>query len=343
MRGAVAGYRELEDPWSYGSALFGLVNICAGMGQAGEAVAAADELVGLSVRLGLPATSDYGIWHRVSLGRARLANSDVAGARQALDGVGNAVPEAARPQMALSTLLGQLSLAEDRVYEAVPHLHRAFLLWQSRPEPRDVAGTLWLAVAAARDGEHDLAASALAAGLRSLEGTDMERHDPLAGFASYVVTHNRESLSAARSAVAKQAMRFSDPEQKQSFETAVALHREIAAAWRGAGSGRRLSVRLARVDVPLGRTVRDDERIEVDWSLDDEAVPVRGSRVERRRRRLLALVEEARAAGAAPTDDQLAAALGVSRRTILRDVQALATTQPLATRRRRVSGLLSQK
>jgi predicted DNA-binding transcriptional regulator YafY len=55
-----------------------------------------------------------------------------------------------------------------------------------------------------------------------------------------------------------------------------------------------------------------------------------------RRRRLVRLLDAAHAAGATPTDDQLAAALGVSRRTILRDVKALrAARQTVTTRRRR--------
>ena len=88
----------------------------------------------------------------------------------------------------------------------------------------------------------------------------------------------------------------------------------------------------------LGRALRDDEQVVVRWTLhapDDDAIRDKGSR---RRHRLVRLVDEAADAGAAPTDDDLAAALGVSRRTILRDIELLAATRPIATTRRRSRG-----
>jgi hypothetical protein len=100
-----------------------------------------------------------------------------------------------------------------------------------------------------------------------------------------------------------------------------------------------VTVTLARADAPLGRALKPDETVSVRWSLatpDDDAV---GGDAARRRHRLARLLREAAACGAAPTDDDLANALGVSRRTILRDMVALGDDPAVgATRRRLRSG-----
>ncbi|MBM3130224.1 MAG: tetratricopeptide repeat protein [Chloroflexi bacterium] len=79
-------------------------------------------------------------------------------------------------------------------------------------------------------------------------------------------------------------------------------------------------VRLPRADAPTGRALRDDEYIEIVWTLaatEDDAI---ADKVERRQHRLARLLAEARAQGAAPTHAQLANALGVGVRTVERDV-----------------------
>lgn len=335
MRGAVEGYREIDDPWSYGSALFGLVNICGGMGQAAEAIAAAEDLVRLSVDVGLAPTSDYGVWHRVSLGRAHLAAGNVAHARDVVDEVAQAIPEAVRPRIALRVLLGQLALAGGDVQAAVEPLTAAFEDWRQRAEPRDAVSPLWLAIAAARAAQLEPARIALDAGLAALATTDMERLDILAALARYEVTGDVAALSDSRAVVTRQAGRFTDASLRAAFEQAP-LQREVERRWQAqpAGDGQ-VIVKLARADVPLGRPVREDELVEVTWTVGDLAQAHDGSDADSRRRRLVHLLEEARAAGAAPTDDQLAAALGVSRRTILRDAKVLgAQRRALPTRRR---------
>ena len=344
MREAMAAYRQLDDPWSFGSALFGMVNICGGMGQAGEAVAAAEELVALSTSLGLAASSDYGVWHRVCLGRAWLAAGDAIAAESAIAEVAAIVPEASRPRTALLLLRGQLALHRGEVDRALDLFEGGFATWQARPEPRDVAVALWRAIGAARAGRPEAGRGPLTAAERALSGTDMQRHDPLRHFARWTVTGDGHALAEAVSAVERQAARFSDDSLRRAFFEEVPLHRQIAAARRTSPTAGHTLVRLARADVPLGRRLREDDLVEVSWVLPDagaarlDGVP---QRIAERRQRLLLLLEQARAAGAAPTDDQLAAALGVSRRTILRDVRAMVSVQPLPTRRRR--GQLSQR
>ena len=69
---------------------------------------------------------------------------------------------------------------------------------------------------------------------------------------------------------------------------------------------------MPRADAPLGRPLREDEWVQVEWSVEapeDEAVH---GKAPRRRHRLLRLLGQAEAQEAAPTLDDLAAALAVS-------------------------------
>ncbi|NOX60570.1 MAG: AAA family ATPase [Chloroflexi bacterium] len=86
---------------------------------------------------------------------------------------------------------------------------------------------------------------------------------------------------------------------------------------------REIRMRLARIDAPTGRPLREDEWVEVRWTVhkpEDERIR---RKVERRRHRLKRLLCEAEQQNAAPTVDDLAAALNVSRATIKRDLAAL--------------------
>ncbi len=128
------------------------------------------------------------------------------------------------------------------------------------------------------------------------------------------------------------------PEQRAMSAERVPEHRALLAAWQ-ASQPRRLTTRLARAGVPTGRPLRADEQVEVTWTLvapEDEAI---GGKAARRRQRLLRLLREAEEQGAAPTVNDLADALDVSRVTVKRDLAALRTAgQSAPTRGSRKSG-----
>jgi len=113
----------------------------------------------------------------------------------------------------------------------------------------------------------------------------------------------------------------------------VPIHRRTEAARRAAA--RRVQVLLPRVDAPLGRKVSEADLVPVDWTIADPTDDLVPDATRRRHRIATRLLDEAAAQGAVATDDHLAKALGVSRRTILRDAETLARGgRPLATRRR---------
>ncbi|MCS6937895.1 MAG: DUF1670 domain-containing protein, partial [Roseiflexus sp.] len=81
------------------------------------------------------------------------------------------------------------------------------------------------------------------------------------------------------------------------------------------------------------------DRVCVRWTIDagaeDAALRRTATPAEVRRHRILRLLAEAAAQGAAPTDQDLADALGVTRRTIEHDMRILRDRgESLATRRR---------
>jgi len=97
-----------------------------------------------------------------------------------------------------------------------------------------------------------------------------------------------------------------------------------------------VTIRLARADTPLGRRLEPGDYTEIQWTLSaPEDLTISASEA-RRHQVLRRLLQEAADQGAAPTDSDLARALGVSRRTILRDMARLTDIPtPRPTRRRR--------
>jgi hypothetical protein len=150
--------------------------------------------------------------------------------------------------------------------------------------------------------------------------------------------HRADVVVAAHDELVRQAHAIEDPVRRRQFFELVPLNRSIAAAHAELDhrtTTASTTARLARADAPLGRVLRADELVEVNLTVHtaaDEAF----DEPARRRHRLRRLLTEADTQGAAPTDDQLAELLLVSRRTILRDMAELEREGVVtATRRRR--------
>jgi hypothetical protein len=85
-------------------------------------------------------------------------------------------------------------------------------------------------------------------------------------------------------------------------------------------------VRLARQGTPRGRPLRPNEFVDVIWTIESAeylAARTQGGKVAERHSRIRRLCAEALAQGAEPTVGDLAEALGVTGRTIDRDIAAL--------------------
>lgn len=143
-------------------------------------------------------------------------------------------------------------------------------------------------------------------------------------------------LRAAYDELQRQARTIGDHALRKSFFERVELNREIVNAYdRLTSTVRVLSRPLARRGAPLGRALTAEEFVTVQWMIRAPEDEVIADKTERRRHCLGRLLREAQAQDAAPTDDDLAHALGVSRRTILRDMQALAAEATMPSTRKR--------
>jgi DNA-binding SARP family transcriptional activator len=143
-------------------------------------------------------------------------------------------------------------------------------------------------------------------------------------------------LRAAYAELQRQGEAITASHLRQQFFNRVPLNRAIVEAYDHLNQlQRRLSVTLVRIDVPLGRRLTDRDYVTIEWTIaapEDDALT---DPIDRRRHILSRLIAEARSANAAPTDDDLARALDVSRRTILRDIAALSRSGVILPTRRR--------
>jgi tetratricopeptide (TPR) repeat protein/biotin operon repressor len=236
---------------------------------------------------------------------------------------------------------GRVFLAAAALDEARGAFRHALAIWDELalrvPRLETLAG---LALAEAAAGDAAAAAGAAAAAIAGLADDD---HPPLrqnvlhaAGMAAAAEDQpelaTRYLVGAAEAMVATAAALAED--ERAVFLERAGPNRRLRAALAEHGESR--SVLLARASVPLGRALATEDFIEVRWTVraaDDETVGAGGPR---RRHVLMRLLREAAEQSASPTDDDLATALGVSRRTILRDMQVLATAgEHLRSRRRK--------
>jgi DNA-binding SARP family transcriptional activator/tetratricopeptide (TPR) repeat protein len=122
------------------------------------------------------------------------------------------------------------------------------------------------------------------------------------------------------------------PEQQRMSWEKVPEHRAVLAEWQALHPPNAV-VRLPLIDAPTGRPLRDDEWVEIHWTITTAEDDKISDKAERRHQRLLRLLHEAEEQGAAPTVDDLAAALDVGKATIKRDLATLRQSgHPIRTR-----------
>jgi predicted ATPase len=175
-------------------------------------------------------------------------------------------------------------------------------------------------------GQMEAAASALDAA----QAGDWDKAQPSAHTYCWLYSaatdlgRNDEAQSALQKAhkILQDSLQGLSSEQVQMSLTRIPEHRAIVAAWE-AQNIQRQTFRIPSANAPTGRPLRDDEYIEVAWTThtpEDEGVE---DKTQRRQLQLERLIGEAQQQGAAPTLDDLAAALKSSKATIKRDLAML--------------------
>ena len=113
-----------------------------------------------------------------------------------------------------------------------------------------------------------------------------------------------------------------DAEVRAAAAARVPEHRRIHEA-RERSLVVRASASLPRIDIPIGRPLRDDDMVEVRWTVSEPGDAAFTDPKQRRRTRVARLGVEAADQGGAPRVGDLAEALGVSVATVRRDLAAL--------------------
>jgi tetratricopeptide (TPR) repeat protein len=267
----------------------------------------------------------------MALYRKALANVEAV---KSLDGIA-----------AVQSYLGALFLKQEQPLDAIPLLESALASWREQGnewEEHQTGAVLGLAYLVIGERSH-------AKELGDHAWAKFQSHKPLGEkpqqwlWALYRLliglnetARASDVLTAAYAELQRQAQNITDPNLRQGFFERVSENRNIVKAYdRIEGGPRVTTVTLAHKDVPLGRTVRKEELVAVRWTLnapEDESIL---DKAKRRLFRLKRLIAEAEKQNAAPTDDDLAQALGVSRRTILRDMKSLDKESKPTTRKRK--------
>lgn len=221
-------YQTLNDPWAYGAVLYNYGLYSSNMGQHDEAIAALRQLVTLSEAVGLPADSDYGVWHRVGLARVLLAAGKVEEAGELLGGLSTEKLTRGRPYLAWARTLAEYYLAVAEPAAALAALQPAVDWWRQNASLHDADVLLLLAQAELAVRERGVVETAVAEAAIYLEPTDIARYHLRLHWMRYLITGNLAALTAARTELDRQAARFRDPDLRTAFLGNVLLHRQIA-------------------------------------------------------------------------------------------------------------------
>ncbi len=210
-------YQTLHDPWAYGALLYNYGLYSSNMGLHEEAIAALRQLVALSESVGLPADSDYGIWHRAGLARVLLAAGQVAEAGALLGSLQTGKLGLGRPYLAWAKATAELHLAQGDGKAALAVLRPAVAWWRQEASLHDADVLLLLAQALLAVGEREEAETAVDEATHYLQPTDIARYHVRLHTVRYRVTGEATALAAARAELDRQAARFRDPALRAAF------------------------------------------------------------------------------------------------------------------------------
>lgn len=230
---------------------------------------------------------------------------------------------------------GEMLVDEGEWEMAVSHLQPAVAIWTEQEDRlNQLRCEAYLGLAYCGLARSDAAAELAAAGWRAFQEFDAIHGEnrelwlwALARLCAQceLVEASAALVRAAYAELQTHARALADEDVRHQFFTQVPANLAIVQAYDALENiSRSQQVSLAHEDAPLGRPLTPAEMVPVTWTVHAAADEAIENKTERRRSQLKRLLAEAAAHHAAPSDDDCAQALGVSRRTILRDMKALA-------------------
>ena len=222
-------YETLREPWAHGAVLFNLGYYSANMGQFDAAVDAMRRLVVLSEQVGLPADSDYGIWHRAGLARVLLAARAVEEAGALLAGLDTSALQPGRPYLAWARAVAEYHALRGAPADGLARLQPAVAWWRGAASLHDADILLQLALLHHALEQVEPAAAAVEEATAFLAPTDIHRYRVRLCAARWRILGAADDLTAAREVLAAQAAAFTNEGLRRAFLEKVPLHREIAA------------------------------------------------------------------------------------------------------------------
>ena len=345
---AIQLHNQLNNAWPALDATLNFTFLNAQMGDYDAAIAALQQLQGLARRVGLSAEADLWKWSEALLADVYVLAGEHDKAAQVLRNMADWMRAASDGRQLLAALQaqGRLLLEQGQPSKALTYLERAKCIWQHE-QTVQVEPLLLHALAAYGVGDVALAQASLKLAEQCLHKSDVVLARVQLLWVRFVVLADGPALSRARDELHRQAAQFDDNTLRARFLNQVQLHRQIETAWQAQTQAtqvvdanvHQIIVRLVRAAVPLGKKLTDADRTNVVWTLDAGAPDARllqqKGKVTLRQHRIKRLLTEANAQGAAPTDEDVANALGVTLRTVERDMAALGDAVKGMTRRRK--------
>jgi tetratricopeptide (TPR) repeat protein len=344
LRQAMQQLYALGKLWEMGEVSFEFTITCAEMGQSQDALQTVEFVLSLAAQTGMNIDQSNVIQQfKVLSAYTHLLAGRLQEAELELKALAHLLTEPVETMAGIECLFvwGLLCLAQGQPEAAARFLVRSIELSPPEIIAEAVISLLGSALAFCQMDNREAAQARLAQAEQLRARSDATRFDVLLHFTRFQVSGRVQDLQAARAELQRQAALFTDDQLRADFMDQVYWHRLVETSWQEIFPTLAPQVvRLARANAPTGRPLAEKERVDVFWTVDDgeqdaETLRHKG-KVALRRRRLRRLVSQAQAQGAAPTQRELARAIGVTERTIRRDLFALeAEGQPVFTRGRK--------
>jgi DNA-binding SARP family transcriptional activator len=295
------------------------------------------------VRLALERNDARATMFRCGLGDALLEAEDAEGAAEVLEAVREWLDQEPRTGMqAFQSLISLSTLyrAQGR-YEASLDCLRRVLTLERAKGTLTYMPQLMFARVAMDAGLPDEAREVFEQARPQVDLSRTATDVVYFHWVDWVLTRQPLALARARDTLFRMGYRLKRREFRRDAVIGRHIGREIALAWDELALPGREARAFAGWDVPAARPARDNERVPVTCTVDDGALDAEIARaqdkVALRQHRLQRIALEANLSSAAATHEELAELLGVTPRTIERDVQALAARGvTLFTRRYRI-------